>query len=131
MNSIRNIIASAALAGLMSMNAVSTSQAGDGAWTMKPMNGVSFDIGAKRAVSYFLSDGGRCNLTLVVADQMQGDEVPVDTPVRFDVAIDGGKGARFDTAEGKSLQFDCAAGTQTMRVTEIQQLATSATWPSK
>ena len=124
MNSMKIIIAATALAGILSVNGVPESQAGDSSWTMKPRGGVSFDIGAKHAVSFFLSEGGRCMLTLVVADQMRGDEVPTDTPVRFEVAIDAGKEARFDTAEGKSLQFACAAGTQAMRVTEIKQVAT-------
>jgi hypothetical protein len=35
--------------------------------TMKPLQGVSFDIGTKRAVSYFLSDNGACKLTLTLA----------------------------------------------------------------
>jgi hypothetical protein len=29
--------------------------------TMKPLQGVGFDIGTKRAVSYFLSEGGACS----------------------------------------------------------------------
>jgi hypothetical protein len=90
------------------------------------LNGVSFDIGAKRVMSYFLSDEGQCKLTLIVSNKMQGDEVPTDMPVRFDVAIDPGKDARLDTAEGKSLRFDCASQTQALKVTEIQQVATYA-----
>jgi hypothetical protein len=90
---------------------------------MKPLHGISFDIGTKRAVSYFLSESGRCKLTVVIADAIKGDELPTDTPVRFDVAIDAGKGARLDTAEGKSLQFACAHGTQAMNVTEVTQVA--------
>jgi len=31
---------------------------------MSPMEGVSFDIGAEHAVTYFLSDNGRCKLVL-------------------------------------------------------------------
>jgi hypothetical protein len=42
---------------------------------MKPLQGVSFDIGTKRAVSYFLSDGDTCKLTLMLAEVVYGDEV--------------------------------------------------------
>ena len=108
MNSVNNIIAATALAGILSVNAVSPSDAGD-TWRMKPLSGVSFDIGSKHAVSYYLSERGRCVLTVVVADQMKGDDVPTDTPVRFNLAIEGGKDARLDTAEGTSLRFACAA----------------------
>lgn len=126
MNSMKNTFAMIVLAGVLSMNAVSTSHAGEASWTLKPLNGVSFDIGAKRALSYFLSEEGQCKLTLIVANKMQGDEVPTDTPVRFDVAIDAGKDARLDTAEGKSLRFDCVSQAQVLEVTEIQQVATYA-----
>jgi hypothetical protein len=118
-----NIIAATALASIFSVNAVPASQAGDAGWKMKPLSGVSFDVGSKRAVSYYLSERGRCLLTVIVADQMKGDAVPTDTPVRFQLAIEGGKNARLDTAEGKSLRFACAAQTETMLVNEIDQVA--------
>jgi hypothetical protein len=126
MNSIKNTFAMTVLAGVLSTNAVTSARAEDATWTLKPLNGLSFDVGAKRALSYFLSETGQCKLTLIVANQMLGDEVPTDTPVRFDVAIDAGKDARLDTAEGKSLRFNCAAQTQFVKVTEIQQVATHA-----
>lgn len=126
MNSIKNIVAGTILAGIMSMTGTDASQAGAAApkWTMKPLGAISFDIGTKHAVSYFLSESGQCKLTVVIADAMKGDEVPTDAPVRFDVAVDGGKDARLDTAEGKSLQFACVPGSQAMIVNEIEQVVT-------
>ena len=126
MKSMKNTFAMTALAGVLCMNAVSSSHAGDDAWTLKPLNGLSFDIGTKRALSYFLSEERQCKLTLIIANQIRGDEVPTDTPVRFDVAIDAGKDARLDTAEGKSLRFDCASQTQVLTITRIEQVATYA-----
>ena len=78
--------------------------------TMKPLQGVSFDIGTKRAVSYFLSDNGACKLTLTLAEVVQDDEVNGPTAARMTVAVEVGKVAHFDTAEGKSLEFKCQAG---------------------
>jgi hypothetical protein len=123
---MKNIFTMTALVGVLCMNAVSCAHAEDASWTLKPLNGVSFDIGAKRALSYFLSETGRCKLTLIVANQMRGDEIPTDTPVRFDVAIDAGKSARLDTADSKSLRFDCALQTQVLTITKIEQVATYA-----
>jgi hypothetical protein len=82
MNSIKNTFAMTVLAGVLSTNAVTSARAEDATWTLKPLNGLSFDVGAKRALSYFLSETGQCKLTLIVANQMLGDEVPTDTPVR-------------------------------------------------
>jgi hypothetical protein len=42
---------------------------------LKPLHGVSFDIGTKRTVSYFLSDGDTCKLTLMLVERAHDDEV--------------------------------------------------------
>jgi hypothetical protein len=126
MNGLNNIIAATALASILSVNAVPASLASDTSWRMKPLSGVSFDVGSKRAVSYYLSERGRCMLTVVVADQMKSDVIPTDTPVRFNIAIDGGKTARLDTAEGRSLRFACAPQTDAMLVSEIEEVAAYA-----
>jgi hypothetical protein len=120
MNPIKNIMVATALSAL----SVGYLGAAHAAETVKPLQGVSFDIGTKHAVSYFLSESGQCRLTVLIADAMKGDEVPTDAPIRFDVAVDGGKDARVDTAEGKSLQFACAPDSQAMIVDEIEQVAT-------
>jgi hypothetical protein len=125
MNPTKTIIL-ATMTAILGFGAAGSCQAGDASspLTMKPLHGISFDVGTKRAVSYFLSESGQCRLTLIVADAMTGDEPPTDTPVRFEAAIDAGKGARFDTSEGKALQFGCAASTTSMHVTELKQVAT-------
>ena len=121
MNSIKNIVTATILAGIASITATCASQAG---WTMKPLGAVSFDVGSKHAVSYFLSESGQCKLTLVIGDAMKGDALPTDAPVRFDVAVEGGKDARLDTGEGKSLRFACAPDSQAMIVNEVEEVAT-------
>ena len=91
--------------------------------TMKPLQGVSFDIGTKRAVSYFLSDNGACKLSLMLAEVVQDDEVNGLTAARMTVAVEVGKVAHFDTAEGKSLEFKCQAGAQVMSVNVLDRVA--------
>lgn len=127
MNAMKAMIATTLLAGF-SVTAGTLCHAEEYAPTraMKPLYAISFDVGSKHAVSYFLSESGQCKLTVVVADAMVGDTLPTDLPVRFDASVDGGKDARFDTAEGKSLHFTCAQGAQAMFVKETPQLAASA-----
>jgi len=91
--------------------------------TMKPLQGVSFDIGTKRAVSYFLSDNDACKLTLTLAEVVQDDEVNGLTAARMTVPVEVGKVAHFDTAEGKSLEFKCQAGAQAMSVNVLNRVA--------
>lgn len=91
--------------------------------TMKPLQGVSFDIGTKHAVSYFLKDGNSCKLTLMLAEVGHGDEVNGPTAARVTVGIDAGKAAHLDTVEGKTLEFKCLGGARVMSVDASNQAA--------
>jgi hypothetical protein len=93
--------------------------------TLKPMSGVGVSgqqfllnlrVGTKQAISYFQNMNGRCNLTIMVADAYDGQDVPNSSTVRFEVAIDSGRTARMDTAEGKSLEFACQPQAREMNV---------------
>ena len=79
-----------AFTGISAMAGPAMTRATDSAspLTMKPLQGVSFDIGTKRAVSYFLSDGNSCKLTLMLAEVVHGDEVNGLTATRVMLAID-------------------------------------------
>src|ERR1700730_16457338 len=70
--------------GIAATASLATAQAAELAspLTMKPLQGVSCDIGTKRAVSYFLSDGNSCKLTLMLAEVVHGDEVNGPTTTR-------------------------------------------------
>ena len=69
---------------------------------------------------YFLSKNGLFDLTILVTDRpdeaAEGDEIPTLATARFHTAIDGGKTALLDTAEGKSLEHACATDAQAMSV---------------
>ena len=112
-----------AFAGISAMPGPAMTRATDSAspLTMKPLQGVSFDIGTKRAVSYFLSDGDTCKLTLMLAEVVYGDEVNGLTVTRMTVAVEADKAVHLDTAEGKSLEFKCQAGAQVMSINVSNQ----------
>jgi hypothetical protein len=88
--------------------------------TIRPLQGASFDIGTKRAVSYFLSDDEECKLTLMLAELVNDDEANGLAATRMTVAVEVGKAARLDTAEGKSLEFKCQPGGQEMSIDIIE-----------
>src|SRR6202171_2344826 len=104
--------------GIAATASLGTAQAAELAspLTMKPLQGVSFDIGTKRAVSYFLSDGNSCKLTLMLAEVVHGDDVNGLTATSVTVAIEAGKAAHLDTVEGKTLEFKCQGGAHMMSV---------------
>jgi hypothetical protein len=82
-----------AFVGISATAGLGMAQAADPAspLIMKPLQGVSFNIGTKRAVSYFLSDGNSCNLTLMLAEIGHGNEVNGLAATRVTVAIEAGK----------------------------------------
>lgn len=94
--------------------------------TFKPLQAVSLHLGAKHAVGYFQTKSGVCQLTLVVGDELKGDELLETVPARFAAAIEAGKTARFDTGEGRVLEFTCASGASAMSVDALKQVAYSA-----
>jgi len=123
MRQIKRAVFVIAFVGISATAGLGMAQAADPAslLTMKPLEGVSFDIGTKRAVSYFLSDGNSCNLTLMLAEIGHGDEVNGLTATRVTVAIEAGKAAHLDTVEGKTLEFKCQGGAHVMRVEASNQ----------
>jgi hypothetical protein len=93
---------------------------------MKPLHGISFDVGSKRAVSYFLSENGHCKLVLTIADPPKWDDISTFTATRFEAAIPGGKATRFNSTESKSHEFACHISAQSMSVTPVTRVGFGA-----
>ena len=91
--------------------------------TLKPLAGISLDVGSKRVASYFVAGEGVCDLSVMVAERMAGDEIPVSTATRIVQTIPTSKMARLDTGEGKSLEFGCNRGASAMTVRILNQVA--------
>lgn len=71
-------------------------------------HGISFDLGGKHAVGYFLSNSEACELTVVLADT-NGGETAADSPgTRFGVPVQAGTSLRIDAAASKSVEFTCS-----------------------
>lgn len=113
----------AALASALALAAPATASANEAeALKMAPRHGVSFDVGSKRAISYYLGEGGICNLTVLVADSNALDEVK-GAATRVTIPVIPTKAARIDTAEGKTLEFKCAPSASAMSVKVLDQVA--------
>jgi hypothetical protein len=136
MSTTRDILAATVLAGLLSLAGFGTADAGDTSTfpaTLKPISGqgaspdqkflLNHAIGKKQAVSYFQNQDGRCKLTLMVGEAFNGEDVPDETVVRFELRIAPAKAASFDTAQGKGLEFKCLDGAQAMSVRALDQIA--------
>jgi len=80
-----------------------------------PMGGVSFDIGAERAVAYFLSDTGRCKLVLTQAGAARGNDANF-TATRFEATIDAGEVTRYVSSDGHGIDFECQPNAQSVTI---------------
>ena len=123
-SAIKNIF-SVGVVGLALMGGAKPQAFADEARSVAPARGLMLDVGSKHTVSYFVADEGKCNLTLMVGEKADenGDHGSVGTRVR--VSIEGGRTARVETAEGKSLEFTCAKGATAMSVRPLEVLAYS------
>jgi len=123
MSAITRQFGVAAVLAVSTLLGVAGAASAQGAVEFKPLQGVSLHMGTKHAVGYFLSEKGACQLTLVVGDELAGDAPQTQAPARFRAAIEAGMNARFDTGEGRELQFRCAPGATAMTVESLKQVA--------
>jgi hypothetical protein len=133
MNFVKKIVAATAVTCVLAIANLGAVQAEDTSLVgsqMKHLQAISFDVGRKHVLSYFLSKNGLCDLTILVTDRpdeaAEGDEIPTLTTARFKAEIDGGKTAQLDTAPGKALEYACATDAQAMSVTEVNQVAVAS-----
>ena len=85
---------------------------------MRPLYAISFDVGLKHVVSYFLTSGAQCGLTVLVSDQLEEvaefRDLPSLHPTRISIRIDTGKKVLIDAAEGRTLEYFCMTGSRSM-----------------
>jgi hypothetical protein len=133
MNFVKKIVAPTAVTCVLAIANLGAVQAEDTSLVgsqMKHLQAISFDIGRKHVLSYFLSKNGLCDLTVLVTDRpdeaFSGDEIPALNTARFKATIDGGKTAHVDTAAGKSLEYVCATDAQAMSVRQVNQVTVAS-----
>ncbi len=123
MNLIQKILALSTVVGGLSVAGGLQAADLNSGMTMKPVHGISFDVGAKRAVSYFLSDNGECKLVLTLADAPDWNAASKFTATRFEAAVRSGTATRYASAEGVAIDFACQSNAQAMSVRAVEQVA--------
>jgi len=127
MTILTKMVVATALTGVVFMNGAGALEAADtpSILTMTEMQGVSFDVGTQRAVSYFLNSSGTCKLVLTMAEPHSryddNDDVYSFTSSRFEAAIPAGKTARFKPASARAFEFICQAGARSMSIIPVEQ----------
>lgn len=92
---------------------------------MRPLQGISIDLGKRRGVGYFLNYNGRCRLVVTVADEPNLQDGQTFTATRFEAEVPAGQATRYNASEAV-LEFACEAAAQSMEMTMTQQYASEA-----
>ena len=115
---VRHIAFAATLTALVVLTQASARPTRDPV-VMRPMGGVTFDIGAERAVTYFLSDNGRCKLVLTQAGAARGNH-PDFMATRFEATIDAGKATRYVSTDGSAINFECHPDARSVSIRGVE-----------
>jgi hypothetical protein len=94
--------------------------------SMKPIEGILFNVGTKHGVGYFYAEEKHCKLVLTVTDEPDSDAVQTFAAVRHEANVQAGSPTRYDLSEGKFLEFTCAADAQTMTMKQVERVANGA-----
>ncbi len=89
-----------------------------------PAKAIIMDVGAKRAIGYYLSENGACNLTVLLSDVNYLDGT-TPSASRVNVNVAAGTSAKVDTIDGTTMQFTCASGASAMTVKTFERYADS------
>ena len=77
---------------------------------------ISYELGSKLAVGYFVTQDGMCRLTLMIAEAVDPEVAPPTTAARPSLAILPGQSAALASEEGDSMMLTCGGGAETMIV---------------
>ena len=89
--------------------------------TLKPLSALSFKIGEKRGVGYFVNNANQCKLVLTFAEEPNWDRRRAFQS-RAMRKLPAGASTRYNPTEGKALEFACRGDASAMSVREIERV---------
>jgi hypothetical protein len=78
---------------------------------------ISYQLGSKRAVGYFVRVDGACQVTLMIAEAIDPELAQPTSAARLSLAMMPGQKAALASEEGESLELTCGSGAETVLVT--------------
>jgi hypothetical protein len=95
--------------------------------TLKPMQGITFTLGAKPALVYFNRSKRRCDAVLMTASKLDWINKPqIFETTKFEATIADGKTIRFAPVPERALELGCHSGGQAMSVKPVDRVAIDA-----
>jgi hypothetical protein len=89
-----------------------------GPQTFKPTEGMTYLLGSKRAIGYFVNNGGHCQVTLMIAEAVDPDVAQPPSAARMSFGMLPGQSMALGSAEGESMVATCGAGGETLQITQ-------------
>ena len=84
--------------------------------TFRSAQAMSYELGSKRAIGYFVSQNGQCQVTLMIAELVDPEVARPTSAARFSVAMMPGQSATVDSEEGIAMVLTCGSGAETVNV---------------
>ncbi|MBY0558736.1 hypothetical protein [Hyphomicrobium sp.] len=125
MEKFTTLLKATLLAATISGSATGIAHAGNptSGTVMKPLQGITFAAGPKRAVGYFYSKDNRCKLVVTVADTPNGAGDTFDV-LRHEASVGPGDFDQLNLNNGETLEFNCANDVRTMAIRSVEHIAT-------
>jgi len=76
----------------------------------RPIDSIRYDFGSKSTSGYFVEQGKKCLVMLMVYEKLDLDAPSSSTATRVRLVLNPGETAGLDSEEGRSLNFTCADG---------------------
>ena len=82
----------------------------------RPIQGISYELGSKRAIGYFTRESGECQVTMMIAEAVDPDVATPSSAARLRLALRPGQAAGLDSDEGTSIDLTCGEAAETLTV---------------
>lgn len=128
MKQVKALLKATLAAATISASLIGVTHAGDGraVKSMKPLQGVLFAAGQKRAVGYFYNEGRHCKLVVTVAENPSGNSDTFDV-LRHEANVEAGRSDQFNLSEGQTIDFACGIDAQSMQAKSVEDIASRTT----
>ena len=89
-----------------------------GSQIFRATEALTYVVGSKRAVGYFQSVAGKCQLTLMIAEAVDPDVTQPPSAARMNLAMMPGQSVALGSAEGEQMTATCGTNGDTLEVTK-------------
>jgi hypothetical protein len=84
--------------------------------TFRSAQAISYQLGSKRAIGYFVRVDGKCQVTLMIAEAVDPDVAQPTSAAKLSLAMMPGQKAGLASEEGE-LELTCGSGAESVLVT--------------